>query len=77
MLEATGIARITTGQSPFLESTTDENMFLLLGIDVIDRKLVICNQDETQFTVLLLTIHVPNLRSIELVVNCYESGNLL
>jgi len=65
-LEGTGIARITTGQSSFLEITTDENMLPLLEIDVSDGKLVIRSKDETQPTVLLVTIHVPNLRGIEL-----------
>ncbi len=41
VLVGTGNARITTGQLPFLEITTDENMFPLLEIEVSDGKLVI------------------------------------
>lgn len=69
VLVGTGNARITTGQPPFLEITTDENMLPLLEINVSDGKLMIRNPDDLEPTVLLVTIHVPTLRGIELAGN--------
>lgn len=68
-LEGVGTARITKDKAPFLEMTTDENMFPLISVEVEGGNLIIKNEEEIRPSVFVMTIHSPNLRGISLTGN--------